>query len=81
MAENSEEEQTHKNDQDQEEFSSVVIPILTVFTNAYQESQVDRHFRVHYRLKPKHIWKACIRQQILSLLKTNLLFYRISELD
>lgn len=45
MAENSEEEQTHINDQDQEEFSSVVIPILTGFTNAYQESQVDSSFR------------------------------------
>lgn len=44
MAENSEEEQTHINDQDQEEFSSVVIPILTGFTNAYQESQVDSSF-------------------------------------
>ena len=44
MAKNSEEEQTHINDQDQEEFSSVVIPILTGFTNAYQESQVDSSF-------------------------------------
>ena len=44
MAENFEDEQTQRNDQDQEEFSSVVIPIFTGFTNAYQESQVDLSF-------------------------------------
>ena len=40
MADNIEKEQTY-NDQDQEEFCAVVIPIFTGLTNAYQESQVD----------------------------------------
>ena len=40
MADNTEKEQTY-NDQEQEEFCSVVIPIFTGLTNAYQESQVD----------------------------------------
>ena len=40
MADNTEKEQTY-NDQGQEEFCSVVIPIFTGLTNTYQESQVD----------------------------------------
>jgi len=40
MADNTEKEQTY-HDQDQEECCSVVIPIFTGLTNAYQESQVD----------------------------------------
>ena len=40
MAHNTKEGQMY-NDQEQEEFSSVVIPIFTGLTNAYQESQVD----------------------------------------
>ena len=40
MADNIVEEQTYTN-QDQEEFSSVFIPIFSGLTNAYQESQVD----------------------------------------
>ena len=57
MADNTEKEQTY-NDQDQEEFCSVVIPIFTGLTNAYQESQVDS---CSFPLKPKHVWKASVR--------------------
>ena len=40
MADNTEKEQTY-NDQNQEEIFSVVIPIFTGMTNAYQEKRVD----------------------------------------
>ena len=74
MANSTEEEQTCSY-QDQEEFSSVAIPIFTGVTNTYQESQVDLSFSCSL---PD--WKVWIRQSILSLRKTGPICYRISEL-
>ena len=71
MAENTEKEQTY-NDQDQEEFCSIVIPIFTGLTNAYQEM-----IRAHFPLKPKHVWKVSVR--IIRLTRTRLSFFSWNE--
>jgi len=74
MADSTKEEQTY-NDQDQEEFSSVVIPSFTGLTNAYQESQVDLSVSCLLPIDTKTRLETRIRQRILSMLKTSPIFY------
>lgn len=70
------------NDQDQEEFSSVIIPIFADLTNACQESQVASSFSCSLPTEDETpLQSVPIRQRIPSLLKISREFHQISELD